>query len=676
MIIRLLLVIYFVNIFYSQYARQVQLDIASSGSKVISLNEESLSKKNGKYLNVISDSSDTLINMLTDWKSENKQFKHYSVKIKNAEDGVNYAILIKPNSSHVRLYLNNNLLFDENDLKEKKQFQNNPIIIPIQLKNENELVYELKSSADFFYPILFGEINKLYVYSNNKTALEFFYFGAFIIIGFYLSIIFISRKEYKYLIMLGISCFLLSFRMLVTELNYFGLFEQSLNSKLNAASHFLLLYVLFLYFKFILETKIDKKVSIFYTAITGAFLSLLFLSDKHFDFKVVFWFSIILLPAFLYLSYYFYLFTKENKLWGRGIFASLCFFILLSFYDFFAHELNELLGMKSAELLLCFVLYNIIIISIKYAKTHEINKEYLENQKKIAKDNENIGNEISILNDVLQDMNRELEAKVQDRSLELIVKNKQLQVANERSERANRSKTVFFSFMTHELRTPINAVLGYSDLLREDMKEDNETKYIDDVEKIFEAGNHLLEVVNNLLDFAKLEAGKMLVSAEPFSSKAFVEEVKNAIYPIALKNNNKFVIETNIVSAQFHNDRLKMKIVLINLLSNSCKFTKEGEVKLIITETDKRLQFEVIDTGMGMTERQQKNLFKEFSQADGSISKNFGGSGLGLMITKKYCELLMGGISVKSEYGEGTTFKVLIKKEMKSTEASSSESKI
>jgi signal transduction histidine kinase len=673
----LIILFFFANISYSQLSNNGELDLRFSSEKIYSLNGKLL-YYNKQFL--VRESKNSLIEILSA-RAENggnspSSYGSYRLKVLNPDSMMVYGLFVKGASSSYRFFLNGQLVyqFGKRSKTEKEYLvDKDNVIIPLSLKKVNDLVFEVTNfthlDTGFLETIKLGPINQLYNERNKSIAKEFFYFGSFLIIGLFLILIFLFRYEHKYLIMLGISCLLLSFRMIITELNYFTFFSFFINNKLNIASYYLLLYMFFLYFKFILKDSINKKPFLIITSVTIAFLLFLLIFNNPTDFNMILWFTMIMLIGFIYILYLSYQSLKAKNDWGLETLISVSSLFSILSYDLFTNDSPNLLSLNTAEFLLCFVLFNIVIISKKYATTYEVNQEYLENQKKIAFDNENIANEISILNDVLQDMNYELEAKVQERSLELIIKNKQLQVANEKSEQANRSKTIFFSFMTHELRTPINAVLGYSDLLKEDMKEDQETKYIDDVEKIFEAGMHLLEVVNNLLDFAKLESGKMLITAEKFSSESFVNEIKNAIHPLALKNKNEFLIEHNITSPEFHNDRLKMKIVLINLLSNSCKFTKEGQIKLIITETDKRLQFEVIDTGMGMTERQQGNLFKEFSQADGNISKNFGGSGLGLMITKKYCELLMGGISVKSAYGEGTTFKVLIKKEMQSTES-------
>jgi signal transduction histidine kinase/CheY-like chemotaxis protein len=238
----------------------------------------------------------------------------------------------------------------------------------------------------------------------------------------------------------------------------------------------------------------------------------------------------------------------------------------------------------------------------------------------------------------------------------------QLREAKEAAESASRVKSSFLANMSHELRTPLNAIIGYSEILLEDATDRGDKASMGDLEKIQAAGRHLLGLINDILDLSKIEAGRMDVYLEHVFLSRLVDEVKTIVDPMVKKNGNALVIDCPPDIGSLHTDLTKLKQSIINLLSNAAKFTKDGTVTLRLSREERDdsswVKFEVMDSGIGMTEQQMGRLFQAFTQADSSTTRNFGGTGLGLTITKHFCAMLGGSIAVKSSPGQGSTFTI------------------
>lgn len=234
--------------------------------------------------------------------------------------------------------------------------------------------------------------------------------------------------------------------------------------------------------------------------------------------------------------------------------------------------------------------------------------------------------------------------------------------ARDAAESANRTKSTFLANMSHELRTPMNAIIGYSEMLIEEAEDLDLKELTPDLTKIRAAGKHLLSLINDVLDLSKIEAGKMSLFIEEFSVADMVQDVVSTIQPLMEKNANTLEVEYPADCGTMRGDLTKIRQTLFNLLSNASKFTERGKVNLTIERLQKpigeRITFCVTDTGIGMSKEQLGKLFQAFTQADASTTRKYGGTGLGLVISRKFCQMMGGDIAVSSEPGKGTKFLV------------------
>lgn len=229
-------------------------------------------------------------------------------------------------------------------------------------------------------------------------------------------------------------------------------------------------------------------------------------------------------------------------------------------------------------------------------------------------------------------------------------------------EAASTNKSQFLANMSHELRTPLNAIIGYSEMLIEDATEREAEQFIGDLAKIRSSGKHLLELINDILDLSKIEAGKMDLHSEDFDVAQLIEGVAETIRPMAQKNGNQVKLECAPDLGILHADATRVRQALLNLTSNAVKFTQNGLVTISgsrhIALGRETIALQVRDSGIGMTPEQIGRLFRDFEQADGSTTRKYGGTGLGLAISRRFCRMMGGDIVVHSAIGRGSTFTI------------------
>src|SRR3989440_4706502 len=239
---------------------------------------------------------------------------------------------------------------------------------------------------------------------------------------------------------------------------------------------------------------------------------------------------------------------------------------------------------------------------------------------------------------------------------------KESQAKSEQLAEASKLKSQFLANMSHELRTPLNAVIGLTEMLIEDARDLKRPEEAEPLERILRAAHHLLELINDILDLSKIEAGRMDLHVESFPIGPLVDDVIATIRPVAAKNGNEIIVHCPPDTGDMHADQTRIRQALLNLVSNANKFTEHGSVTInvarVMGKGSEQITMAVRDTGIGMSSEQMGRLFQEFVQADPSTTRKYGGTGLGLAISRRFCQMMGGDIAVQSELGRGSTFTI------------------
>lgn len=279
-------------------------------------------------------------------------------------------------------------------------------------------------------------------------------------------------------------------------------------------------------------------------------------------------------------------------------------------------------------------------------------KEYANNlEETVAKRTE----DLQLTNDTLKESLNALKIAQTD-----------LLAAKDAATQANITKSQFLANMSHELRTPLNAIIGYSEMIGEECLEKGLVGFSEDLEKINMSGKHLLSLINDILDLSKIEAGKMTIFLENTSPLSVISDVKTIALPLVAKKNNKFELKytQELESIIMHTDVIKLRQCILNLIGNASKFTENGEICLEIDvcehEGIKMMKFAIHDTGIGIKPEQLERLFKSFSQVDSETTRKYGGTGLGLYLTQRFCNMLGGYVTVDSTLDKGSTFTIFL----------------
>jgi signal transduction histidine kinase len=255
---------------------------------------------------------------------------------------------------------------------------------------------------------------------------------------------------------------------------------------------------------------------------------------------------------------------------------------------------------------------------------------------------------------------RRMEAEIRRQNTELRHVNQELQVGRDLALNASRLKTQFLANMSHELRTPLNSIIGYTQFVLEDPQHPLPQEQQEDLSRVLHAAHHLLDLINGVLDLARIESGRESVTVSRFSARELIDSVIDAVAPMAKGKGLSLDCTVADELPALQSDEKKLRQILLNLLANAVKFTERGSVRIECRRAaPDRLQIVVSDTGIGIPQDHLNDIFDEFHQVDPSIHKQYGGTGLGLAIVKRLAELLQGTIQVESALNSGSVFRLI-----------------
>ena len=268
---------------------------------------------------------------------------------------------------------------------------------------------------------------------------------------------------------------------------------------------------------------------------------------------------------------------------------------------------------------------------------------------------QDLARQFNVMTSFLRESYASLEQRVAERTAALEHKSAELAVTNIRLEEATQHKSQFLANMSHELRTPLNSIIGYTKLMLDGLEGEINEDQQEDLQTVYNNSQHLLDLINSLLDLSKIEAGKVVLTYETFTVPALLAEVIPIIEPLAAEKGLTLNHSVALDITSLYADKAKTKQVLINLLGNAVKFTDEGSISLDVAEGDSEFVFSVVDTGIGIKEEDLEAIFDSFKQVGPSQIAGYAGTGLGLAVSKQFIEMQSGRIWAESERGKGST---------------------